>query len=634
MRRAVLLLLLVPALLAAQTVSLSAWQDGSLPLNHGWRTQAGDNLAWAQPGTNDSDWTTISLSAPNDFAGWRWYRLRVQIPSQHPPLALLITGGDGTYEVYVNGERLPGPELLSGIAVTNPRPRAVPLPPVSGPMEIALRIHIPTTSMFIADHGALRVDVGTVLATDRAHRADRSSRLNKVVLGVGIHLLLVLAAIAVLMLFWYQRDHREYFWLGLYLLLLGVSSGLFEISRVGFIPFSLNWFVNVPMVFLGTIVEIEFVFRFVGQRVSRSWRFCELLLFVPPVFLLVPAWFGFLSRSSFDVVMLVLVVPIGIGLPVLLLLWYHRGNREAGWLILPSLLTVAAEGMTVGGIVSTYLAWRPGMLLERRIPLGLFALDPFDISDLLFQIAIGVVMFFRFTRVSREQARTAAELQAAREIQQRLVPLELPAVSGCRMQAAYFPAEEVGGDFYQVIEQPGGATLLVLGDVSGKGLKAAMTGSVVLGALRSLAQESRSPMQILSRLNTQLAQSSDGGFVTCLCARIAPDGTLTLANAGHLAPHRNGEEIQIDNGLPFGITPDATYTESTLQLSPNDQLTFLSDGVVEAQSPTGELFGFDRTRDLSTRSAEEIAHAAQQFGQQDDIAVLTLAYSPAEVHHA
>ncbi|HTW65587.1 MAG TPA: SpoIIE family protein phosphatase, partial [Bryobacteraceae bacterium] len=81
-------------------------------------------------------------------------------------------------------------------------------------------------------------------------------------------------------------------------------------------------------------------------------------------------------------------------------------------------------------------------------------------------------------------------------------------------------------------------------------------------------------------------------------------------------------------------TADTVYTESMLQLEPGDTLTFLSDGVVEAQSPTGELFGFDRTRQISTQSADNIARAAQAFGQQDDITVLTLQFAPAEVLHA
>ena len=126
------------------------------------------------------------------------------------------------------------------------------------------------------------------------------------------------------------------------------------------------------------------------------------------------------------------------------------------------------------------------------------------------------------------------------------------------------------------------------------------------------------------------AQSlKDAGFVTCLCARIGADGNLIFANAGHLAPYRNGEEIQLESGLPLGIAPDATYCEITIRLAPNEQLTFLSDGVVEARNAQGELFGFERTATISIQSADAIAQAAKQFGQDDDITVLTLTRLPA-----
>jgi phosphoserine phosphatase RsbU/P len=329
-----------------------------------------------------------------------------------------------------------------------------------------------------------------------------------------------------------------------------------------------------------------------------------------------------------------LIIPAAVVLPVLLLVWYRRGYQEAAWLILPSLLPMFTVALNDAGIVGNNLHWPRLAACADLLPLGRFSLEPFDIGDLVFLLAIGIVMFFRFTRVSREQARAAAELEAAREIQQRLVPVELPTVPGCRIESAYLPAAEVGGDFYQIFPQIDRSVLVVIGDVSGKGLKAAMTGTLVLGALRNMAQESLSPSQILSRLNFQLADSSDGGFVTCLCARITADGSFTLANAGHLAPYRNGEEIEIESGLPLGVTPDSIYTESILQLAPSDRLTFLSDGVVEAQNAAGELFGFYRTHDISTQTAEEIACAASTFGQQDDITVLTLQFAPAEVAHA
>jgi len=135
-------------------------------------------------------------------------------------------------------------------------------------------------------------------------------------------------------------------------------------------------------------------------------------------------------------------------------------------------------------------------------------------------------------------------------------------------------------------------------------------------------------------LNVIMFARQQGGFATCVCALLAPDGALTIANAGHLSPYRNGEEVPLESNLPLGIAPDTDYSESTLHLAPGDTLTFLSDGVVEAQSTTGELFGFDRTRQISTQSAEAIAAAAQTHGQEDDITVLTLTFAPAEVLHA
>jgi serine phosphatase RsbU (regulator of sigma subunit) len=122
-----------------------------------------------------------------------------------------------------------------------------------------------------------------------------------------------------------------------------------------------------------------------------------------------------------------------------------------------------------------------------------------------------------------------------------------------------------------------------------------------------------------------------GGFATCLCADVDANGALRIANAGHLAPYNNSrqttEELLISNGLPLGILAETEYTEDCLHLAPGDTLTFISDGVVEARGPSGDFFGFDRARDLSGQPAREIAAAAQAFGQQDDITVVTLTFA-------
>jgi serine phosphatase RsbU (regulator of sigma subunit) len=123
-----------------------------------------------------------------------------------------------------------------------------------------------------------------------------------------------------------------------------------------------------------------------------------------------------------------------------------------------------------------------------------------------------------------------------------------------------------------------------------------------------------------------------GGFATCLCADITSGGRLTAANAGHPPPYYNGKELPLEPSLPLGITLQTEYAETALQLEAGDRLTMLSDGVVEATNPaTNELFGFERTQQISGESAYRIASAAQQFGQEDDITVLTLKFAGSEV---
>jgi serine phosphatase RsbU (regulator of sigma subunit) len=105
-----------------------------------------------------------------------------------------------------------------------------------------------------------------------------------------------------------------------------------------------------------------------------------------------------------------------------------------------------------------------------------------------------------------------------------------------------------------------------------------------------------------------------------------PDGWAVFANAGHLSPYRNGEELDCGASLPLGLTKDADYREARIRLFPGDKLTLLTDGVVEARNSNGELFGFERTLAISGQSAQHIARTALAFGQDDDITVLTIRF--------
>jgi serine phosphatase RsbU (regulator of sigma subunit) len=234
-----------------------------------------------------------------------------------------------------------------------------------------------------------------------------------------------------------------------------------------------------------------------------------------------------------------------------------------------------------------------------------------------------VVLVLRFVRSREDEERLASELAAARAVQHVLIPDEIPAVPGYQLECVYRPAGEVGGDFFQILPMDGGA-LVAIGDVSGKGMPAAMTVSLLVGTLRAMAQSTTRPSELLGSLNQLLMGRTSGGFVTCLVLRVNRNGAVSAANAGHIAPYLNGKEVALENGLPLGMDGSTQYTECSLQLNHAEELTLITDGVVEARNCHGELFGFDRTAGLTARSAEDIASAAQAFGQTDDITVLRL----------
>lgn len=160
---------------------------------------------------------------------------------------------------------------------------------------------------------------------------------------------------------------------------------------------------------------------------------------------------------------------------------------------------------------------------------------------------------------------------------------------------------------------------MLVGDVSGKGLRAALLVGHISGSLSN--ERSRQPGEVLANLNQSLVGRVSGGFVTCRCARFDPDGTVTIASAGHPAPYADGRELEVATGLPLGIAPGVAYEESSTSGS---RFTFISDGVVEAENAQRELFGFERTRQINCKSAQEIAEAAKDWGQTDDITVVTV----------
>jgi serine phosphatase RsbU (regulator of sigma subunit) len=225
----------------------------------------------------------------------------------------------------------------------------------------------------------------------------------------------------------------------------------------------------------------------------------------------------------------------------------------------------------------------------------------------------------------RRQRLIALDVKQAQEVQRVLLPGEPLQIAGLSIESEYRPAREVGGDFFQILPHAAdGSVLIVVGDVTGKGLQAGMLVALIVGALRTESAHTTDPVEILQSLNTRLC-GREHAQATCLALRIESGGNATLANAGHLPPYLNGHPLDMAGALPLGMVEGAEFSVMRFSLSPTDRLVMISDGVIEARDAKGELFGFERTRQISMQSAQSIADAAQNFGQEDDITVLTIA---------
>jgi sigma-B regulation protein RsbU (phosphoserine phosphatase) len=615
---------------AVPPAELTPWRSGLTEVDEDWVEHDGDDLQWARADLDDTAWGAVNLDDLGPAApGWRWYRRRIHLGLGQPEVRFLLAGGKGTYELYVNGIRVPGPSLQPSLLVNRPVEAVFPLSGENGNIEIALRTRIPSGYASWHLPPFTDVTIGLPTAIEYERQALESQRLYGVAPSICINVLLCLAGIGALAFFANQRSQRDQLFVGLYLFLAGISNGLSALQSCGLVPLSVNFLIADPLIYAWVIAQVEFTYSFAGRRVGLVWRIYEVFLLVP-IALAGLSWMGWFRSDSYALIEGAVTAPVGLLLSALLFIWYRGGNREAGWLILPSLAPAVSNALFDLGTASIFLGWRPLNWLVEPVQLGPVALQPVDVGTLLFLLSIALVMFFRFGRLCREQARSAAELAAAREIQRYLVPERLPALPNCAIEAAYLPAQEVGGDFYQVLPQSDGSTMVVIGDVSGKGLKAAMTGVLAIGALRAIVREIANPALLLSRLNAEIVRGQESGFITCLCVRVEENGEVTIANAGHLPPYKNGKELTLEAALPLGMVPELVYPETRFQFSPGDTLTLLSDGVVEARDRKGELFGFERTQAVSSISASAIAAAAQQFGQEDDITVLTIRLNPVE----
>jgi serine phosphatase RsbU (regulator of sigma subunit) len=249
-----------------------------------------------------------------------------------------------------------------------------------------------------------------------------------------------------------------------------------------------------------------------------------------------------------------------------------------------------------------------------------------DFANLLVAVVIALLLLRRLLQSVKRQRLMALDVKQAQEVQQVILPEARLALPGLTIESEYRPAREVGGDFFQIIPHTtDGSVLIVAGDVSGKGLKAGMLVALLVGAIRTAARFSDDPVVVLGELNQRLMGRGDAQ-ATCLALRIDADGAATLANAGHVAPYLNGEELPMEGALPLGMFEGAESSVMRFALKAGDKLVLMSDGIVEAMDANGKLFGFERVHELlrTASNAAGVASAAQTFGQEDDISVISV----------
>ena len=304
--------------------------------------------------------------------------------------------------------------------------------------------------------------------------------------------------------------------------------------------------------------------------------------------------------------------------------------RGRSWMAIVPLFILQA---VVLSLIANWLPDLPGSLEASASAMSrLQGRMTFDGFGIIVGVSLGYTGFVivlvsegkRYIQAQREMAVLEAEMAAAREVQEVILPGSGEIFPGFHIESAYRPASQVGGDFFQILSTGNGSLLIVVGDVAGKGLPAAMLVSMLVGSIRMVAEESHDPVYMLNKLQDRLMGRTRGGFCTALAAHIAEDGLVTIANAGHLSPYLDGREMPLEGAIPLGIVGGTQYEATNFRLPPGSRLTFYSDGVVEATDNRGELFGFERAKAMSQASAADIVEAAVNFGQSDDITVVTV----------
>ena len=639
-----------PNATGAHALVIDGLGKGTAPLDGPWQFHLGDDPAWAAPGYDDSHWEQITANKTwgaqghPRYTGFAWYRRTIRItpaPGADPNVALLVSTIDDAYELYWNGVKvgqfgkLPPHPIIYGVPN-----QTFGLGPIRSGV-LAVRVWKFALASNDPDNlggfeSAPLVGSPSAIVAEKGNRDFKWLQSRQFTFGLTS----LYGLVALLSFLAWLRDRHQWllFWMSLYAFMLtmdvvliglrlpypaAIALFLTQVSIA--IREASGWFLLIWLLQLHQHPRLVYYTKLATIIGIASAIIDGSLAFLYP---------DFISMTQMQITDAITTFPSVTfeGIPVALVavaIYKRRRLDSTRWLVaILAFLNATVywvENASVQGV--RYTHWTLGDKIEASlftVAGNNFSL-PTILRTLLFLSIVYAVIRYTIDSRRRQHA-MEREFQNARELQQVLVPENLPALAGFNLTSAYRPAQEVGGDFFQIIPLEEGSTLIVLGDVSGKGLKAAMAVSMIVGAVRTLVEATSRPAEILAGLNRRLFGRLQGGFATAVALRLDSDGTCTIACAGHPAPYVNDQELVFPGTLPLGVLPTAAFEETRFQMGERDQLALYTDGLLEARRQNGDLYSFGRLKTLfaSRPTAEQAAEAAVNFGQDDDITVLTL----------
>jgi hypothetical protein len=638
---------------APAVVIIDGLGKGTVDLSGPWRFHIGDDLRWADPSINDTPgeggWETILPDRPwgaqshYAYAGFAWYRLHLRItpaPDVKTDFQLLLPRLQDACEVYWNG-RLVG---RYGKLPPHPSSPASNVPaaftlPGSFSGTLAIRVwNGPLGSSATGDGGGIAETplVGSSKSIAAYIGTWNYNFLRSTLYINSRNILYFFVALAAFVLWLRRRTESLLLWFSIFAVCPAIWTSVYTMRlpvSAQFTQFMLQplwvlrnvalWFLLIEMLHLRSHRGLVRWARILAA-ISLVGSFLDGCLVYAP-----SSWISPHTSAWIDGILTIIIQPCQLYLLVLVAYGFRQKLDSARWVLAVS----ASLSQLLAVIIATaqqgqrFTHWT----LSQNLSSPLFHVGPvYFNADTLLDLLVFLSIIYTVYRYIRDQQTRKAileqELNSARELQQVLIPEKLPTLPGFSISSAYLPALEVGGDFFQIIPLGAGSTLIVLGDVSGKGLRAAMAVSLIVGAVRTLAETTSRPAEILAGLSRRLHGRLEGGFSTCVALRLDPHGVCTLASAGHPAPYFNDKEMDLPGALPLGIDPAIAYEEARVHFNPGDRCALYTDGLLEARAPSGEMFSFERLQALfaSGADAAEASEAAVAFGQDDDITVVTL----------